>query len=277
MDKNIFLFIGLLSVSVLLLLLAVSLPNGLLMGIVKIFLLIISLLVDVTAFSSRYYSYMLLPMFKQRRRNIILSNESPYWLSTTSDSIIKKDGDEFVATAYINIPLYMSATEMSDEEKISFSRQVSALVGISSDPVRFTTELYVMNKDSYIEELRDMISNIENEESAMTEKNSSKSELERVKGKLSMWRKMLENVSKGTALELMSFASLSARGSKEYEAVALVQQKARELMSGIGATFGVSPNIVLDKELLKFVEPEFLIPYSTISEQISTNIQEQVI
>jgi hypothetical protein len=48
-------------------------------------------------------------------------------------------------------------------------------------------------------------------------------------------------------------------------------------MAGIGATFGVSPNVVLDTDLLKFVEPEFLIPYSTVTEQISKNIEEQVI
>ena len=277
MEKKIFVLLGLLTLSAIFLALAASLPGGLLFNVIKIPLLIIALVLDVLAFSSRYYTYLMLPLFDQRKQNVVLSAEQPYWLSTTSDSIMTKQGDDFVATMYINIPLYISSTEMSDEEKLAFSKQVSSLVGISKEPVRFTTELYVMNKDSYIQQLRDMISGVENEESALEQKGASPNDLERARGKLSMWRKMLDNVSKATSLELVSFASLSARGTKEFEAINLAQQKAKELMSGIGALLGVSPNIVTGNDLLKFVEPEFLIPYSTISEQISKNIQEQVV
>jgi hypothetical protein len=277
MEKKMFVLFGLLALSAVFLALAASLPGGLLFDILKIPLLLIAIVFDVLAFSSRYYTYLILPLFEQRRRNVVLSTEQAYWLSTTSDAIMTKEGDDFVATMYINIPLYASSTEMSDEEKLAFSKQVSSLVGISKDPVRFTTELYVMNKDSYIQRLRDMISTVENEESALEQKNAGQNELERARGKLSMWRRMLDNVSKGTSLELISFASLSARGTKEFEAINIAQLKARETMSGIGALLGVSPSIVIGDELLKFVEPEFLIPYSTISEQISKNIQEQVV
>jgi hypothetical protein len=277
MENKIFVFLGLLALSAVFLALATSLPGGTLSSIIKIPILFIALVLDVLAFSSRYYTYLMLPLFEQRRRNVVLSTEQAYWLSTTSDTIMTKEGEEFVATMYVNIPLYISSTEMNDDEKLAFSKQVSSLVGISKDPVRFTTELYVMNKDSYIQQLRDRINEVENEESALLQKNATQNELERVRGKLSMWRKMLDNVSKGTSLELISFASLSARGSKEFEAINVVQLKAKELISGIGALLGVSPNIVTGTDLLKFVEPEFLIPYSTISEQISKNIQEQVV
>jgi hypothetical protein len=277
MDKKIFVFLGFLAVSVIFLSIAVSLPGGLLFGIVKLVFLALALVLDVVAFSSRYYSYMIIPFLNQRTRNVVLSSEQPYWLSITSDSIIKKDGDDFIATVYINIPLYQSATEMSDEEKLSFSRQVSSLIGLSKDPVRYTTELYVMNKDAYIQQLRDTIGSIENEESVLLQKNAGQSDVERVRGKLSMWRKMLDNVSKSTSLELMSFASLSVRASKEFDAINLAQQKAKELMTGVGALFGISPNIVVGDALLKFVEPEFMIPFSTVSEQINKNILEQVI
>jgi len=277
MENKVFVFLGLLALSAVFLALAASLPGGTLFSIIKMFILLIALVLNVLAFSSRYYTYLMLPLFEQRKRNVVLSTEQPYWLSTTADSIMTKVGEEFTATMYVNIPLYVSSTEMNDDEKLAFSKQVSALVGISKDPVRFTTELYVMNKDIYIQQLRDMINVVENEESALLQKNAGQNELERVRGKLSMWRKMLDNVSKGTSLELISFASLSARGSKEFEAINVAQLKAKELMSGIGALLGVSPSIVTGNDLLKFVEPEFLIPYSTISEQISKNIQEQVV
>ncbi|MDE1810629.1 MAG: hypothetical protein KGH66_01125 [Candidatus Micrarchaeota archaeon] len=277
MDKKLLVFLGLLGLSFLLLIIASFIPLSAPTDVFKLILLAVAVAANVLAFSSRYYIYLILPLFEQRRKNIVINDQSPYWLSSTSDAILQKEGDDFIATVYINIPLYRSATEMSDEDKLNFAQQVSRLVGISKEPTRFTTQLYVMNKDSYIQKLRDTITLVEEEEAKLVTGNAPQSEIERVRGKASMWRKMLDNVGKGSSLELSSFASLSARGGKEFEAISLAQQKAREMMSGIGATFGVSPNVVLGNELLKFVEPEYLIPFSTISEQITKNIQEEVI
>jgi hypothetical protein len=47
-------------------------------------------------------------------------------------------------------------------------------------------------------------------------------------------------------------------------------------MSGIGTVLGVSPNIVVGNEILKYVEPEYLIPYSTITEQIARIVRQEV-
>ena len=276
-DSKIFVFICLLGVSFVFLAIALSLPNGALMYAVKFILLLIAVVVDMMAFASRRYSYLMVPMLRQHTRNVVLSSEDPYRLSSSTDSIIRQNGDTYTATVYISIPLYSSSTEMNDAEKIEFTRQVSRLVGISKEPARFTAGLYVMNKDSYIQQLRDTINNVESEESKLSQTSAPQDDIERVRGKLSMWRKMLDHVSSTTSLELASFASVSAVGSKEFEAATIAQQKARELMAGIGATFGVSPSIVTGTDLLKFIEPEFLIPYSTVSEQISRGIQAQVI
>jgi len=277
MDKKLLVFLGLLGLSFVLVIIASVIPLSAPTDVLKLILLAVAVVANVLAFSSRYYLYLILPLFEQRKRDIVIADQSPYWLSSTSDSILQKVGDDFVATVYINIPLYRSATEMSDEDKLNFAQQVSRMVGISKEPTRFSTQLYVMNKDAYIQKLRDTITTVEEEEAKLVTGNAPANEIERVRGKAAMWRKMLDNVGRGSSLELSSYASLSAKGGKEFEAVSLVQQKARELMSGIGATFGVSPNVVLGNELLKFVEPEYLIPFSTISEQITKNIQEEVI
>lgn len=277
MDKKVFVFIAFIAFSFILLAVAASLGGSIIYYPVKLVLLIAALLFDLLALSSRYYTYLILPMFRQMRRNVVLNKERAYTLSASEDAVIQKQEGDYLATVYVNIPLYRSATEMSDAERYDFTKQVSALVGISRDPVRFTTELYVMNKDSYIGSLRDTISSVENEQSTLILKKASQPEIDRVKGKLAMWRKMLENVSRESSLELGSFAALSARGSKEFEAVNMAQQKARELMSGIGTTFGISPNIITGKELLKLVEPEYLIPFSTVNAQISQKIEEEVI
>ena len=276
MNQKILVFIGFMFTSLAFLGIAVLIPQGIIFVVPKLIFLIIAVALDVLAFASRYYSYLLLPLAKQRKKDVIISDQNPYWLATTGECIVRKVADDFIATAYINIPLYVSASEMSDEEKQRFTNQVSRLVGISREPVRFTTELYLMNKDEYIQKLKDAINDINNEEAKLVEENASDQKLEHVRGKLSMWKKMLDNVSAGTSYELSSFASVSAKGVKEFEAITTVQQKARELMNGISTTLGVPPNLVVGSEILKFVEPEYLIPYSTITEQITKNIQRQV-
>lgn len=276
MNPKVLVFIGFLGLSLALLGVAVIIPEGLYFALPKLLILALAVLADVLAFASRYYTYLLIPLTKQRSRSVVISDQSPYWLASNGECIVRKEGDDYVATAYINIPLYVSATEMNDEEKLRFTNQVSRLVGISKEPVRFTTELYLMNKDEYIQKLKDSINLVESDEAKLIENKGTEKEIEHVKGKLSMWRKMLENITTGTSFELGSFAAISAKGGKEFEAITIVQQKARELMNGIAATLGVPPSLVLGNEILKYVEPEYLIPYSTITEQISRNIQQQV-
>lgn len=276
MNPKVLVLIGFMSLSLAFIGIAVVLPKGTLFVVPKLLFLALAVLFDIVAFASRYYTYLILPFAKQHRRNIVISDQTPYWLSSTGESIIRKEGQDFVATVYINIPLYVSASEMTDEEKARFTTQVSRLVGLSKEPVRFTAELYLMNKDTYIQKLKDTISRIEDEEAKLVAQKSTGPELEHLRGGISMWRKMLDNVSAYTSYELGTFAAVSAKGIKESEAITFAQQRARELMSGIGTVLGVSPNIVVGSEILKYVEPEYLIPYSTITEQIERNVRQGV-
>jgi hypothetical protein len=276
MDQKILILLGLLGLSLACLGVVAALPQGLIFVVPKMIFLILAVFFDVMAFASRYYTYLMVPLAKQRTKNVVISDQSPYWVSNNGDSIVRKETNDFIATVYVNIPLYISSSEMNEDEKLRFTSQVSRLVGLSKEPVRFTTELYLMNKDKYIQKLKDVITQIEGDEAKLVEANITGPQLEQTRGKLSMWKKMLDNISNESSFELGTFAAISARGSKEFEAISMAQQKAKELMNGIAATFGVPPNIVVGSELLKYIEPEYLIPYSTVTEQISRNIRQQV-
>jgi hypothetical protein len=277
MDNRIFIFLGFFAVSIILVVIVSSVSLNLMSPLEKIILLIIAFFFDSLAFSTRFYSYLFVPIIKQRRRNLVLNTDDAYWLSSTADSIIHRDGEDFIATVFIKIPLYRSGTEMTNDEKIEFTNQLSRLVSSSANPVRITSQLHIMNKDDYLNTLRATASEAELEEAALISKNASESETSRVRGKSSMWHHMLEHVSKTTSFELVNYASVSARGSKEFEAITGVQQRAREVMSSVAAVYGISPSIITGQAILRFVEPEYLIPYSTATEQITRSVQEEVI
>jgi hypothetical protein len=276
MNPKVLVFMGFMLSSLAFLGLAVLLPASLIFQILKLILLALAVLFVIFAFASRYYSYLLIPLVSQHSWHVVINDQVPYWLSSTGDCIVRKSGEDFIATVYMSIPFYLSASEMSDDEKLRFTSQVSRLVGISREPVRFTSELYFMNKDDYIRKLSDTINLVEDEQAKLIESKASEPELERARGKLAMWKKMYDNIINSVSFELVSFASISARGSKEFEAITIAQQHARELMNGIATTLGVPPSIIVGEEILKYVEPEHLIPYSTIRKQISHRIEQGV-
>lgn len=276
MENKIFVFLALFGVAIFIILIAVSTPTSALPPNIKAVMLAIALVFDMLAFSSRYYGYLMAPVVKQRKRDIVLSNENAYWLSTTGDSILHKEGDKFIATVYVRIPVYLSATEMNNDEKMSFTKQFSRLTTLSRDPIRYTSQMHVMDKDSYIRKLRDTIGEVESNEARLVAGEKVEEPEDRIKGKANMWHRMLDKVSGVPSFELISYASASGRGEKEFEAITAAQQRARELMSAISSVFGVTPSLVTDQEVLKLVEPEHLIPYSTVSEQITKSLREQV-
>lgn len=243
----------------------------------KILLLIVGMVFDVIAFSSRYYSYLVMPILKQRKRNIVLNLESMYRFSESGDSIIVKKGDDYLATVYVRIPIYVSATEMTADQKLDFGKQIGKLSAINKMPVRYSSQLYVMDKDDYIKEVRDAISSAENEVLALQEKSATPLEIERAKGKAEMWRNMLDNTSKESSLELINFAAVTATGPSEFEVVSMAQQKARDLISGISTTLGVIPSIATGEDIKRLIEPEYLIPFNTVSQQITEKIREEVV
>ena len=236
MDQKIFLF-GILVIAAFALIIAGALiPSQILPYPIKIIIYIIAIFLDVLAFATRYYTYIMMPLFKQRKKNITLDVQEPYWIAGSNDAIVRKIGEEFIATTFILIPLYRSATEMSVDEKLSFGAQIGRLISINTEPVRYSTQLHVMDKEAYLSSIRDSLNMSENEIIELTQKNASQHEIDNAKGRTTMWRNMMERMSIEQSFELVLYASVSASGTKEYEATSIVQQRARDLMSGISST-----------------------------------------
>ncbi len=253
------------------------LPSSQIPQAVKLLIFILGLGFSILAILSRNYSEFLIKILAQHRREVVLNDSVPYILSTNQDSIIVRSGEDYIATVYIQIPIYKSSTEMTSIEKVEFSKMVGRMVGQSKDTARYTTGMFVMNKDLYIQQLHDSIIQAENEEDELAQANAPKLKMERAKGKLSMWKNILDGVNSTISFDQISYISVSAKGSNEFEAVSIVQQKAKEFISGIGTIFGIPPTMITGTEILRFIEPEFQLPYSTMAERIAKSVEEEVI
>ena len=91
MDQKIFLF-GILVIAAFALIIAGALiPSQILPYPIKIIIYIIAIFLDVLAFATRYYTYIMMPLFKQRKKNITLDVQEPYWIDGSNDAIVRNN------------------------------------------------------------------------------------------------------------------------------------------------------------------------------------------
>ena len=268
MNKNFsfLIFLGLLSGSFICAVIIGILPPG--YEIVAIILAVIGLLFDVIAASARFYSYYFVPFIKRKNNVVTLSHEPPFYVTASGNAIIVKEEDNTYASVFVKIPVYLSSTEMSDEEKLNFARSFSKMITVNSRyPMKLASQLYYLNKDEYIRRISAKLNEIEDKyDKLKADKTTPDKLLERVEGELAMWHNLFDGVNKSSSQNQMAYAMVSAPGANEEEAVAIAMQRAEEVAAGAGSIFGVTASIATGEEMLVFVEPEYSIPPATISE-----------
>ncbi len=269
-------FMAFLIISSALVAVIVAVPSSIMPAFAKLMLLVLAMLFDIAAFSSRYYTPFMIAFAQQRKRSITLNDESTYWLSASGDSVIRKTDNGFTATIYIAVPLYRSATEMTDEEKENFGKQVANLFTITNDPVRYTVQLNMIDKDVYMQNLKDTANKEEDELAKKIDGNEPQKEIEMEKGKIAMWRNIIDYISKTRSYELIQYATVSGAEETELDAISIAQQRAKDIIAGVSSILGVTPYIVTGNDLLKLFEPEYIIPYYTATEELSKNVMNLV-
>ncbi len=261
-----FLFAILFIVSFVLIAFIYTLPLGVLP---KFLLSLLALFFDLLAFSTKLYMDFFIPFLRMKNRSVVINDTEAFTMAPSNNAIVVRKGSDVYASAFVKIPTYRSASEMNAEEKIDFARLFSRALTLTKNPVKYGAQLYVINKDAYISNIKDKLNEAEERyQSTTVSKETSKSQSERIRGEATMWHNLFDSVNKVRSQALEAFAMVSAQGGNEEEAVSLALQHADELSSGVSAVFGVTASIIEGEEMLKFIEPDYMIPLATVSEQI---------
>ena len=237
---------------------------------VAFILLIIGLFLDILAASSKFYAYYYMPFMKRKGRVVTLNSEPAFYVPASGNAIVVREGENVYASAFVKIPIYLSATEMSNEEKLNFAMMFSKLITINSNyPMKLASQLYYINKDEYIGRISAKLNEAEDRYNKLKlDKTSPEKLIARAEGELAMWHNLFEGVNKSSSQNQVAYAMVSAMGNNEEEAIAIAMQRAEEVAAGAGSIFGVSATVAVGEEMLVFVEPEYSIPPATISEMM---------
>ena len=235
----------------------------------KFALVAAALALDVLAFSTKYYFQFFLPFSRMKGRTVLLNGGEAFTMAPSGNAIVVRSGQDTYASAIVKIPSYRSATEMSAEERTDFTQKFSRAMSLARNPVKFAAQLYVIDKDRYIANIKGKLDEAEEKYQGTTvNKSVSKSESERIRGEVTMWHNLFDSVSRTRSQSLEAYAMVTSPGSTEEEAINLALQQADEIATGMSAIFGIRASIAEGAEMLKFLEPDYMIPVVTISEQM---------
>lgn len=240
-------------------------------------LAILALLVALAAFLTKDYVYLLDAVRNRKGNTLVLGSEEAFVLTPSGNALIRRENGSVYASCFVRIPIYRSATEMSNEEKIELSKLFGRVLTLSKEPIRLSAQLYMINKDKYIERLRNMLNESEEKYRGMQSISGGERQqemIDRIRGEVTMWRNLLENVSKSRSQVLVLYAMASAIGGTDEEAATLAYNQAEDLAGGISATLGVNATVVTGNDMLAFVEPDFMIPMETVSERLREKTME---
>ncbi|MEM3791319.1 MAG: hypothetical protein QXL16_01145 [Candidatus Micrarchaeaceae archaeon] len=270
---NILFLVTFLAVSVILIYIVFSVQIS---YILKFILGLLAIGFDLLAYFSRFYSYILFPLFKSRSRRIVLNDSEIFTMHSSNKAIVCRLGGGIYASAFVKVPIYRSATEMSDEEKIEFSKVFGRILSLSSTPIKLSSHVFMIDKDEYINKIRDKLSEAEIKFTELSnDPNAPKEEIERLKGMMAMWQNVLFHFTRSDSNALVAYVTVSSEGATEEEAANLALIKAEEISAGISSLLGVPAEIAEGKEILKLIEPEYIIPYVTVSEKYKEKVVEQ--
>lgn len=234
-------------------------------GVIGLLIAAVALLCATLAFAMKDYSYLIDPVLHMKGRTIVIDANEPFYMSANGKAIVIRSGAAIHATAFIKIPIYKSATEMSEEEKFNFATVFSRAISISTTPMRISSQLNLVNKYEYLKLITDRLNEVEDRyNTLLANRDADTQAVDRVKGEVNMWHNLLDSVANANSQSQIAFATISTSGGTEDEAVNLVSISAEEIAAGLSATLGVQATIATGDEMLLFIEPDYLIPTSAV-------------
>ena len=244
---------------------------------VSFILSLFSLLFSVLAFSVRYYDYLFFPLLHMKKRTAVLNNDDPYYIAPNGNAIVVRGEQLVYASSFIKIPVYVSASEMQQQEKLDFAVNFSRLAALSKTPAKLSSQLYIINKDEYMRRISDKLGQVQDiYNQLIAQPDTPTSKAERIKGEVTMWHNLYDNVSRARSQTLAAYAMVTAAGNTEEEAVNLAVVKGEDLAAGISSLLGITATLAHGDEILVFIEADKMIPSKSIEEMMQYKAAEKL-
>jgi hypothetical protein len=233
-------------------------------SIFKMVAVIIAALSAALSVAMWRYGYILIP-YITRRANIIEIREGGHEITPAQDAVVKKVGDEYMASVFLQIKMYRSTTERTEEENViyvdSFERAISQI----KYPVKIGMILFAKEISKYREDIETKKYEAQLRLQRMREATEPDViGMDRLEKEAAMWESQLTRISSGERpMGMVSYVMVTGNGVTKDAAVAVAKNRAAEVKTLFANALNVEVDYIYGEDMKRCFEMEYMIPPTT--------------
>lgn len=202
------------------------------------------------------YGYLLIPYFTSAAN--IVEIRGGYEIPPTRDCIVKKAGNGFYATKFLEIKYYESTMDKDSQDRASMLSSFEKALASLKHAVKISL---LVSEVDLTREIDDIKTRRAAAESKRRKLPPNSEELVRLDREIAMYNRQLERISRGDRpLEITSFVSTTAYGVTREEALSKVRRQSKEVKTIISSTLGADVNELFDLDMIRCFEWEYFLP-----------------
>ncbi|MEM4554273.1 MAG: hypothetical protein QXT25_00280 [Candidatus Anstonellaceae archaeon] len=178
------------------------------------------------------YGYLIIPALTKRAK--IVEAGRNFEIPPSQDVVVGKTGWDFVATAFLAVKFYESASEKDEKGKQAIAEMFERAVSTVGFPFKLSCIVCPLDLKNEVDEARTRRSLAESKLERLPKKQSA--ERARLKREIAMWDRQIQRLSSGRMpLEVLFCLSTTASGTTKEEAIARANAQAEELSVVVGS------------------------------------------
>jgi len=220
------------------------------------------------------YGYIVVPLLTQFTKVIVIT-DSGYEIPPTQDVIVKKEGDLYYASIFLNLKIYESSLEKSDEAIMNYNKFFERAMANFKKIVKVA---YMMQSID-VTERRKELETKKAEAQLRLQKEKEKTEpdtlrLDHLEREVAYWTAQIDKLTLGLRpMKVLIYAMLTEVGITKDEAIAKAKSAGNELKTLLANSLNADVDYLTADEMLKVFEWEKFMPITL--EELESKTQEQ--
>ena len=215
----------------------------------------------VLSFAMWKWGYIFVPFFT-KRANIVEVHDGGWELNPAQDAVIKKIGDTYYASVFLQIKMYKSATERTAEENVVYVDSFERAISNIKYPVKISTMLFAKEISKYREDLETKRYSAQLKLQREREKpDPDILAIDRLEKEVAMWEAQLSKIAGGERpMGLIAYAMTTGTGITRDAAVAVSKNMAAEIKTLLSNALNIDVTYLYGEDMKKCYEMEYMIP-----------------
>ncbi len=202
------------------------------------------------------YGYLLMPHFTKAAN--LVEVRGNYIIPATRDCVLKKSRNGYYASKFLEIMLYESTIDKSEDEKHTLFSNFEKALGSLKHTVKINFLLSSIDVSKYADDIKTRRGEAEARKSKLSSESPDAIRFDR---EIAMWNRLLERLTSGERpMEIVTYASTTAFGATKDEAVARAKRQAQEIKTILSSTLSADVRELSDLDMIRCLEWEYFIP-----------------